>query len=117
MITRILATTLALTAGAASADQIELTKAMQAASLHEGGVDMVVYYLEQPDHFEVVATYAPKREPYEPARLRMGLVDGDDVSFGLPGEPQVIYGFARMGDTVTVTADPTIRTISEARLD
>lgn len=115
MITRFLAAALFLGAGTAAADQITLTKAMQAASLHEGGVDMVVYYLEEADHFQVVATYAPKREPFEPARMRMGLTDGDSVRFGVPGEPQVIYSFARAGDAITVSADLTRRTRTEAR--
>ncbi len=117
MFIRMFAAALVLGAGAAGADQIELSKEMQAASLHEGGVDMVVYYLEEPDHFQVVATYAPKREAYEPARMRMGLMDGDSVRFGVPGEPQVIYSFARSGNTVTVRADPTEQSFTEARLD
>lgn len=118
MFTRLLATALVLGAGTAAADQITLTKAMQAASLHEGGVDMVVYFLEETDHFQVVATYAPnKQEPFEPARMRMGLTDGDSVRFGLPGEPQVIYSFARTGDVVTVAADLTRPQLTEARLD
>lgn len=114
---RFLAAALCLAAGAASADQIDLLKPMQAASLHEGQVDMVVYYLDAGDRLDVFATYAPNREPFEPARLRMSLADGDAVRFGLPGERQVIYGFARTGTTVSVTADPTARTVTEARLD
>lgn len=117
MFIRLAAAVFALGTGAAFADQIELTKEMQGASLHEGGVDMVVYYLEEPDHFQVVATYAPKNEPFDPGRLRMGLRDGDSVRFGVPGQHQVIYSFARTGDTVTVSADLTKRTITEARLD
>ena len=117
MLTRILAAILALGAGTATADQITLTKAMQAASLHEGGIDMVVYYLEEADHYQVVATYAPKSDTFEPARMRMGLTDGDAVRFGVPGEPQVIYSFARAGRTITVSADLTQPQITEARLD
>ncbi len=117
MFIRLFAAALALGTGTAFADQIELSKEMQAASLHEGGVDMVVYYLEEPDHFQVVATYAPKRDAYDPARMRMGLTDGDSVRFGVPGEPQVIYSFARSGNTVTVSADLTEQSFTEARLD
>jgi len=114
---RSLALAFCLAAGAASADQIELSSAMQAASLHEGGIDMVVYYLEEGDRFDVVATYAANREPFGPARLRMGLADGDSLRFGLPGERQVIYGFARSGATLRVTAEPTGHAVTEARLD
>jgi len=115
MMTRILAGAFILAAGAASAEQIELTSPMQGASLHEGGIDMVVYYLDQDDHFEVVATYAPNREPYEPSRFRLALADGDSMRFALPGEAQVMYGFVRTGDMVSVTAEPA--DVTQALLD
>lgn len=99
------AATLAVSAIAANADTISLYAPMQAASLHTGGVDMVVYYLDHDDHFEVVATYADGAEPFDPARLKMALVDGDDVNFGLPGQPQVSYGFTRDGDVVEIEAN------------
>lgn len=94
------------TGAAASADEIELRESMQAASLHEGGIDMVVYFLEHDDHFEVVGTYAAVDAAHDPARIRMGLVDGDSVSFSMPGQDQVRYSFARKGDVVSVSADP-----------
>jgi hypothetical protein len=86
------------------ADSIRLDRPMAGASLHAGGVDMTVYYVAHDDHFEVVATYVQQDGPYDPARLRMGLSDGDDVSFGLPGLPGVLYRFARDGRSVTVDA-------------
>jgi hypothetical protein len=97
---------LALPVLPAAADIIRLEDPMAAASLHDGGVDMVVYYLEHEDHFEVVATYAAHHAPAAPARLRMGLVDGDRVSFGLPGLPGVTYTFARTGASIAVEATP-----------
>ena len=115
MMTRILASALFLAAGAAAADEIELTSPMQGASLHEGGIDMVVFYLDQDDHFEVVATYAPQREPYEPSRFRLAMADGDTMRFALPGEDQVMYSFARAGTTVSVTAGPA--DVTQALLD
>lgn len=108
MFTRIaLAAAFALSAAAASADSISLEAPMQAASLHTGGVDMVVYYLDETDHFQIVATYAPKADAANPSRVVMGLTDGDEVSFSMPGETQVAYTFARDGETVTVDADLT----------
>jgi hypothetical protein len=87
----------------ATADSISLVKPIAAASLHDGGVDMVVYYVDHEDHFEVVATYTAQDGPYEPGRLRMMLVNGDTVSFGLPEHPGVLYNFERFGETVSVT--------------
>lgn len=87
------------------ADTISLDAAIKCASVHDGGVDMAVYYVDQGDHFEVVATYAPVESPFRPARIRMALVDGDSVSFGLPGAATaVLYSFARSGETVIVEA-------------
>lgn len=91
----------------ARADAIRLESAHAAASLHDGGVDMVVYYREHPDHFEVVATYMPHVGPYDPHRLRMGLSDGDAVSFGLPGYISTLYRFSRSGNVVAVVATVT----------
>ena len=55
----------------AEAGEIALSQPIQAASLHDKGVDMVVYYTDETSHFEVVATYvtAPAAEP---RRMRMG---------------------------------------------
>jgi len=44
------------------ADTISLSIPYEAASLHDGDVDMVVYYVDHPDHFEVVATYVSKTD-------------------------------------------------------
>ena len=106
MINRIaFAAALALSATAANAETITLNAPMAAASVHSGGIDMVVYYLEQPDHFQIVATYVSQDDPSNPSRMNMGFNDGDRVSFALPGESQVTYTFARSGDTVQVDAD------------
>lgn len=88
----------------ASADTINLTAPLQAASLHDGDVDMVVYYLEHKDHFEVVATYLDQATIDQPSRLRMGLGDGDATTFSLPGLTHVSYSFERSGNSVSVTA-------------
>ncbi len=109
------ATLLACISGiAAQADQINLTAPMQGASLHEGGVDMAVYFLDQKDVFEVVATYVDTTEPYDPARLRMGLTDGDAVHFSLPGLRHVFYTFERTGDSIRVSAEPSSTAIAQS---
>lgn len=90
---------------ALSADSIHLGAPLQGASLRGDDVDMSVYYLDHGDHFEVVATYALRNEPYDPARLRMGLSDGDNVSFGLPGQTGYLYRFSRHGSSVFVVAE------------
>lgn len=88
------------------ADEITLDTPMQALSLHEGEIDMVVYFLSRPDHFEVVATYASRDDMANPGRFRMGLKDGDAVRFSAPELPHTLYAFERNGDEVTVTASP-----------
>lgn len=104
--------TFAMTAAAifaatsALAGEITLNAEMEAASLHEAGVDMVVYYTDADTHFEVVATYVEPMAKDEPLRMRMGLNDGDKVTFALPEHPATNYTFARNGATVSVNAVP-----------
>lgn len=98
---------LSLGASAAiSADSIRLNAPLAGASLRAGDIDMAVYYLDRGDHFEVVATYAAHSGPYDPARLRMGLSDGDSVSFRLPGQTAYLYRFTRDGEFVSVVSEP-----------
>jgi hypothetical protein len=89
---------------AAAAESVRLEAPSQAASLHEGAVDMVMFYLPRGDHFEVVATYVDRDAASEPTRVRMGLTDGDSVAFGLPGQPDVLYRFTRRGSVVEVSS-------------
>ncbi len=95
---------LVLPASHAAADSIRLETPMAAASLHDGGFDMVVYYLERGDDLHVVATYVAHRAPDAPARLRLDLTEGDHMSFHLPG---VMYSFSRAGRSLAVEATPT----------
>lgn len=102
--TPLMAAAFALIASTAQADEITLQAPMAAASLHDGGIDMVVYFMDRDDHYEVVATYATVANPVDPARLRMGLADGDRTEFSLPGLSHVSYAFSRTGQTVRVEA-------------
>lgn len=104
--TTILAAAFATLSGFAQAETIEMTGPAQAAVLHDGAMDMVVYYVDHGDHFEVVATYNAKAGPFDPQRLRMGLADGDSTQFSLPGQLDTVYYFEREGESVLVQADP-----------
>lgn len=91
-------------AGAAKADEITLRAPLAAAAVHEGDIDMSVYWTEVGTGYEVVATYAPRDAMEETGRLVMLLEEGEKVSFALPGEAQVIYAFARDNGAVQVRA-------------
>ncbi len=91
------------TASLAQADEIKLTAPIQAGTLHENGVDMVVYYMDLDSALEVTATYVETATPDQAQRIRMVLMDGDGVTFGLPGLPGVNYSFARTGNVVSIS--------------
>jgi hypothetical protein len=98
---------LALTAIPAFADEMTLTTPMASETLHEGGLDMNVYWVEAEGGYEVVGTYTPRIGAYAPARFQMLMQDGDKVAFGMPGALDVLYSFARNGETLHVTAEKT----------
>jgi hypothetical protein len=91
----------------AFAEQRTMTRAIEAATLHNGPLDMVAYFVPRPDDLlEVTATFAPRHvdgAPFAPMRIVMGLADGDRTAFAMPGYPEALYGFARSGDEVTVS--------------
>jgi hypothetical protein len=100
---RVFAAILAATllAAPAVAEQVTLAAPIQARSLHEGPLDMVLYYLPVAGSLlEVTGTYAPKG-PGKARRFVMALSDGDVISFAMPGYPQATYRFGRAGATVT----------------
>ena len=98
---------LALTAGPVLADEITLSTPMAAETLHDGGIDMSVYWVEAGDAQEVVATYTTRVGDYAPARIKLRMQDGDSVAFGVPGARDVLYSFARRGDALQVSAQET----------
>jgi hypothetical protein len=97
----------AVLAAPALAEQRTITRAIEAASLHDGPLDMVAYFVPRPDDLlEVTATFAPRHvdgTPFAPMRIVMGLTDGDGTAFAMPGYPEALYSFARSGDEVTVS--------------
>jgi hypothetical protein len=95
---------LAALAGPVLAEETTVRRAIEAASLHEGPLDMVAYYQPAPaGALAVTATFLAREPEAEPMRVVMGLGDGDDVAFAIPGYPQALYRFARFGDAVTVS--------------
>jgi hypothetical protein len=96
---------LAVLAGPGRAEETTVTRAIEAASLHEGPLDMVAYYRPvDGGSLEVTATFAP-HDPsaFEPMRIVMALGDGDDVAFAMPGYIEALYRFRRDGTAVTVS--------------
>lgn len=107
----------AVLAAPALAEQMIMTRAIEAASLHEGPLDMVAYYVPtEGGALKVTATFAayepqPETAYPEPMRIVMALDDGDDVSFAMPGYPQALYRFTRAAEAVTVSVrrvDPVV---------
>jgi hypothetical protein len=82
-----------------------VSRAIEAASLHEGPLHMVAYYVPAAGGtLEVTATFASRAEgSFNPMRIVMVLADGDDVAFAMPGYPEALYRFARAGAAVTVS--------------
>jgi hypothetical protein len=104
--TALFAVSLSLAAPFAFAGETTMTRAIEAASLHEGSLDMVAYYVPAAGGaLEVTATFAPVdgQAAADPMRVVMALVDGDDVAFAMPGHPSSLYRFVRTGDAVTVS--------------
>ena len=103
----------ALIASPALADQMTMDRAVQAASLHDGPLDMVAYYQPAADGaLEVTATFAPRAVRMmsaAPMRIVVVLAEGDDVAFAMPGYPEARYRFVRSGESVTVSVRPTVR--------
>ena len=78
----------ALLAAPAAAEQVTLAAPIQAGSLYDGPLDMVLYYLPVAGGLlEVTGTCVPK-EGGAARRFVMGLSEGDAVSFAMPGYPQ-----------------------------
>lgn len=96
---------LAVLAGPGRAEETTVAQAIEAASLHEGPLDMVAYYLPvDGGSLEVTATFAPHGpSAFEPMRIVMALGDGDDVSFAMPGYTEALYRFRRDGSAVTIS--------------
>jgi hypothetical protein len=88
----------------AYAEEVTLSQAIAAGSLHDGPLDMVAYWVEVPDGaLEVTATFRDAETDDEPMRIVMPMRDGDAVAFGMPGYDDALYSFARSGSDVSIS--------------
>lgn len=94
---------------------ITLEAEMAGQSLQTETVDMVAYYLETGEFLELTITYIERNAPADPSRFQMQLLDGDAVSFALPGIADTKYEFARSGEVITIDAQPVIAPIRSAQ--
>ncbi|MER9754643.1 hypothetical protein NKJ46_14510 [Mesorhizobium sp. M0166] len=89
----------------AFAEEATIGRPIEGVSLHEGHLDMVVYYVPVDGGLlEVTATFAPKTGG-DPLRVVMGLADHDSVAFSMPGHQGSLYAFERSGEQVTVSTE------------
>jgi hypothetical protein len=96
----------AIFAAQASAEQGVMSRPIQAASLHEGQLDMVSYWVPLADGaFEVTATFIARDPGTEPMRIMMALADGEGTTFAMPGHRSALYSFARRQDVVEVSVE------------
>ncbi len=90
----------------AQAEEVTISRALAAGSLHEGALDMVAYWLEVPDGaLEVTATFRDRETVDEPMRIVMPMQDGDALSFGMPRYQGALYSFARSGQEVSISVE------------
>ena len=89
----------------ALAEEVTVGRAIEGAGLHQGRLDMAVYFVPvDGDLLEVTATFAPKGGG-DAHRVVMALADDDSVAFAMPGYPDALYAFLRTGETVTVSSE------------
>ena len=90
----------------ARAEEVTISHALAAGSLHEGALDMVAYWLDGPDGaLELTATFRDRTTDDEPMRIVMPMQDGDALSFGMPGYEASLYSFARSGQEITISVE------------
>ncbi len=105
----------ATTSAPAHAEEVTISRALAAGSLHEGPLDMVAYWLEVPGGaLEVTATFRDPATDDEPMRIVMPMQDGDALSFGMPGYEGALYSFARSGKEISISVEITPDMIASA---
>ena len=88
----------------AQAEEVTISQALAAGSLHEGALDMVAYWLDGPDGaLELTATFRDRAADDEPIRIVMPMQDGDALSFGMPGYEASLYSFVRSGQEIRIS--------------
>ena len=100
----------------AFAEEATIGRPIEGGSLHEGHLDMVVYYVPvDGDLLEVTATFAPKGGG-DPLRVAMGLADRDSVAFSVPGYRDSLYAFSRSGEEVTDSTETDMHLRADATM-
>jgi hypothetical protein len=100
----------------AFAEETTIGRPIEGGGLHEGSLDMVVYYVPADgDLLEVTATFAPKTGG-NPLRVVMGLADGDSVAFSMPCHQSSLYSFSRSGEEVTVSTETDVQVQADAAM-
>src|SRR5919112_5930141 len=90
----------------AQAEEVTISQALAAGSLHEGALDMVAYWTEVPDGaLELTATFRDRATASEPMRIVMPMQDGDALAFGMPGYEGALYSFARSGKEISISVE------------
>ena len=90
----------------AQAEEVTISQALAAGSLHDGALDMVAYWLDGPDGaLELTATFRDRATDDEPMRIVMPMQNGDALSFGMPGYPASLYSFARSGKKISISVE------------
>lgn len=88
------------------AEEVVMYRPIQAGSLHEGPLDMVAYWTHLEDQrYEVTATFIARTDGAAPMRVVVHLLDGNDVSFAIPGPQTALYRFARRDGEVTASVE------------
>ena len=99
----------------AHAEEVTISRALAAGSLHDGPLDMVAYWAEIPDGaLEVTATFRNPATDDEPMRVVMPMQDGDALAFGMPGYEGSLYRFSRAGQEVTISVESEARSFAQA---
>ncbi len=99
----------------AYAEDVTISRALAAGSLHEGALDMVAYWTEGSDGaLEVTATFRDRATDDEPMRIVMPMQNGDALSFGMPGYQDSLYSFARSGQAISISVQVEPDTIALA---
>ena len=90
----------------AQAEEVTISQALEAGSLHDGALDMVAYWLDGPDGaLELTATFRDRATDDEPMRIVMPMQDGDALAFGMPGYQDSLYSFARSGQEIRISVE------------
>src|SRR3712207_4413923 len=90
----------------AQAEEVTISQALAAGSLHEGALDMVAYWTEMPDGaLELTASFRDAATDDEPMRIVMPMQDGDALAFGMPGYEDALYSFARSGKEISISVE------------